>query len=274
MERMPEYRPVTRSEREPSPEITRLRSPEGIREYLRTPENAAEIMQYFDYLRELSGFVRSLPAAQREVGMRVLDVAVNRTAYAFPTDDDIALHLPPPPTTLPPPGTTLHLGEHMDVTLGQTAAACWPDRDAPELTLSDGVVVTPNTPAGIIDYYRNMRRLTKDESLLKFTRELIDSAAESLTLLAERAKKLGDHPYKPDAFSGMSHLARLAHRFGFTAFDIADPGLRQEATDTSFEIARGIAGNNSEWNRFREKYKPAKVAVISTPELIRRYSKS
>lgn len=258
--------------------IESLRSQEGLREYLRTPENRTELTNYFNYLGHLLSFVDTLPRAQQLGALRTLDAAISRPFYTPAAEDDpqdstdtIAQPTVSPTVKLPTRGT-IPAGQHMDVTIGVAARACWPDRNQHALTLTDGIIVTPRTPIGIIDFYRNIKTLTRDDNLVRFSRELIASATESLRLVAQKSREFQDHPSAPEAFSGMSHLARLARRFGFTVFDIVDDHERSSATGTSFRIANGIAIDNSEWRRLRENYKPAQVAIISTPELIKRYS--
>ncbi len=73
------------------------------------------------------------------------------------------------------------------------------------------------------------------------------------------------------AFAGMSHLARLADRFGFTVFDITDAGTRRFATDTSLHIASGLVADNTTWQQVQRNYKPAQIAMISSDELVRQF---
>lgn len=268
MERDPSFDFNPRRRRESIP------SYEEISEYLRDPENVRELLLYWNYLRAVQNLIpRGLELRVQEAVQRELHTAVDRASNAYPAEDQITAHAPVVPrgVTLPPPGTVLHVGEHMNVTLGYSAAASWPDANKASFTLTDGKVVTPTTSIGVIDYYRNIPRLNTDGNLITFSRVLITSAAESLQQLARRYEEMGTRARALEAFSGMSHLARLAHRFGFTVFPIADAGERRRATNTSLHIASAIGIDNVAWQQVRDNYKPAQVAMISSTELVRRY---
>lgn len=261
-----EREPIFRHEITPQRSIERdleLSSERQILEYLHSPENVAELLTYMRYLMDLNRFMqRYVPQPEQERALREVVVAIDRP-------------LPPVGPAVPsgqPTSRVYRIGNHMDVTVGQRAYVQWPDSSRRALELDDGEIVIPNTPIGIIDYYRNITRLNRDGNLLSFTRSLVTDMKASLGILADETQRLDATATILQAFSGMSHLARLGRRFGFTVLDIADDGRRSSVTATSFSIASGIASDNPEWQQLREKYKPTQVAIISREELIRRYS--
>lgn len=238
-------------------------SSEGeILEYLQTSENAAEIQAYWQYLAELSRFIREcFPPAEYAQALREAYGTIEHSGTTVG-------NLPP----ARPAGRVFPIGNHMDFTVGFQADTQWPDFSRGSLALSDGTIVTPDTPVGIIDYYRNIERLNRDGSLIAFTRGLVADMTASLGILAVQVQRLDASASVVQAISGMSHLARLGRRFGFTIFDIADRGRRGQATSASYGIASGIAFDNPEWQRLREKYKPAQIGIISREDLVSRYS--
>lgn len=238
------------------PEV--LSGQEELLEYLRDPENLAELVNFWEYLQSIEALIpATLPRRERET----LEQQVHTEVTGL---GDVGL---PTPTT-----RVFHIGEHMDVTVGYLASAQWPDRRKPSLTLDDGTVVRPATEVGIIDYYRNIGRLSSTGNIVEFSRSLIDSAVDSLGELAREYQAFGRSARSIEVFTGMSHLARMAGRFGFTVFDIADQGKRDRATRTSFSIAENVASGNENWKRLREKYKPAKIAMISSDKLVNEFS--
>lgn len=233
-----------------------------ILEYLHTPENAAELQAYWGYLLELNRFILGhVPSPERVQALREVHIAIDRP-------DTVVGNLPP----TQPTGRVSPIGNHMDFTVGLQADTQWPDSSRDSLALSDGAIITPDTPVGIIDYYRNIAKLNRDRSLIGFTRGLVADMTASLGILATELQRLDASATVVQAVSGMSHLVRLSHRFGFTVFDIADRSRRERATSTSFSIASRIASDNPEWQQLSEKYKPAQIGIISRQDLVSRYS--
>lgn len=249
-------------EREPVREIPRERIREQrleslVLEILGEPEQLQELLSFWRYIGELEASVESnLPRREREEEL----LAAHQEVTGMPM-----------PGASPPSTQVIPVGEHMDVSVIFSASTCWPDQRQTRLVLSDGALVVPQTQIGIIDFYRNMGRLGRSGSLVEFSRGLITSALGSLHQLARYYNSLGEQAQAVEAFSGMSHLARLAGRFGFTVVDISDARQRDRATNVSRSIAERVVGDNSSWDRLREKYKPAKIAYISSQELLKRF---
>lgn len=259
--------------REPERANESLDSIEELIEYLRNPENREEIVSFWEYIGHLQEFVlQYVPARQRAQALRQLHQSITTTVQV-----ERASETPAPVVTGRSATRTIPVGEHMDLTLGTNASYQWPDEAKATLLVGSGTLVTPSTPVGVIDYYRNIDKLNTDSSLVGFSRALIASAKQSLRVLAADYSSTGGFNERgtegrsTHVFSGMSHLARLADRFGFTVFDIQDTTMRAHATDTSFGIATRVAEVNSAWQKLRENYKPAKVAMISGSDLVRRY---
>jgi len=260
-----EQGPSFNYERHSQPSLERragvLSTEREILEYLQTPENAEELQTYWEYLAELNGFIlEQVPSSERTQALREVHTDLNRPG-------DVVGSLP---TTLPT-SRVLPIGNHMDFTVGYRASAQWPDSSRGSLELGDNQIITPDTPIGIIDYYRNIARLNSDGSLVRFTRGLVADMTTSLGILAREVQLLDVSATIVKAVSGMSHLARLGHRFGFTVFDITDSGRQGRVTSASFRIASGIVSNNPKWQRLREKYKPAQIGIISRDDLIHKF---
>ncbi len=262
MEREPSFSYQHPPERSSERRVGVLSTEREILEYLQTPENAAELQAYWEYLLELNRFILGhIPGSEQAQALREAHVAIDRPRA-------VAGNLPPTQLT----GRVFPIGNHMDFTVGLRADTQWPDPRRDSLALNDGAIITPDTPVGIVDYYRNIAKLNRDRSLIGFTRELVADMTASLGVLATEVQRLDTSAAVVQAISGMSHLVRLGHRFGFTVFDIADSGRRERATSTSFRIASRIASNNPEWQQLSERYKPAQVGIISRQDLVRRYS--
>lgn len=262
MEREPSLSYERSPERSSERRLGVLSTESEILEYLRTSENAAELQAYWEYLLELDRFILNhVPASERAQILREIHVAIDRPG-------SVVGNLPP----TQPTGHVFPIGKHMDFTVGYQAGTQWPDSSRGFLKLGDGAIVTPDTPVGIIDYYRNISRLDRNGSLIAFTRGLVADMTASLGILATEVPRLDASAAVVQAVSGMSHLVRLSHRFGFTVFDIADRGRRERVTSTSFSIASSIASDNPEWQQLNEKYKPAQVGIISRRDLVSRYS--
>lgn len=228
-----------------------------------SPELQEEIVRFIEYIRLLQRFIpRELPYTERELRYQVLDREVERTS------------LPQLPITLPPPGRQLVVGEHMTVTVGQNAYACWPNEGEKELRLSDETIVTPETPIGKIDIVHDLPHLDSNTNLIAFARKLLKSSVGSLrelTVLCEQ----GDHRLDGiQVFAGISHLARIGGKLDFTVFDITDEGRQRDATATSLRVATYVSGQNKAWQEFKENYKPAKIAFISRRALQRKFGSS
>lgn len=233
-----------------------------ILEVLRSPEVQRELQSFREYLIEVESLVpRGLPATEQEHLRRDIHAEIGGTR---PTDAGL-------PPVFP---TVLHAGEHMDITFGRRASSTWPDGKKAKLVLDDKSVVVPSTPIGIIDFYRNMQVLSVNANLMEFSRTLVQSAASSLGIVAQECERRGRDRLDIEAFSGMSHLARLAGRLGFTVFEITNKEDENYATQTSLRIASRIAQGNDKWQSIRTKYKPARIAMISTRELTRKFGTS
>lgn len=183
------------------------------------------------------------------------------------------LAFPRLPTTppLPPSHFLIPVGDHMDVITGYEAMNIWPDDNIKELELNDGGIITPETSVGKIDIIRNLSQLAQGRSLTAYSRRLVASAIGSLRSFAILCDKDDRRLRKTDAFAGMSHLARIAERFGFTVFDITNPVEREHATYISRSIARSVAGNTEEWRELQRNHKPTKIACISREALVDRF---
>lgn len=225
-------------------------------EFERDPALREEFSRFVDYILLMQSLIpTTLPDIEQQHRFGTLNHELERTAF------------PPLPVTLPPPRQRIAVGQHMDVTVGYTAEACWPNESDRELQLSDGAIVKPQTPIGKIDIARNLPRLDPDANPLSFARTLLSSSIQSLGELAILCEYSDPRFSRINTFAGASHLARLSGRLGFTVFDIANPFQREQATQQSRQVAKYVAGNNTAWQQLRENYKPAKIAFISRQHL-------
>lgn len=225
-------------------------------EFERDPALREEFRGFVDYIVLMQSLIpTTLSDIEQQHRFRTLNHELERTAF------------PPLPVTLPPPHQRIAVGQHMDVTVGYTAEACWPNKSDRELQLSDATIVKPPTPIGKIDIARNLPRLDPDANPLGFARTLLSSSIQSLRELAILCEDFDLHFSRINTFAGVSHLARLSGRLGFTVFDIANPFQREQATQESRQVAEYVAGDNTAWQQLRENYKPAKIAFISRQHL-------
>lgn len=261
MERAPSFR-HEHSEQSSERRLGILSTEREILEYLQIQENTEELQAYWEYLLELNRFVLAhVPSSERTQALREVHIAIEHPGV-------VVGNIPP----TQPTSHVFRIGNHMDFTVGLRAITQWPDSSKNSLELRDGAVVTPDSAVGIIGYYRNIARLNRDGSLIGFTRGLVSDMTVSLGVLVAEVQRLDAAATLVQAVSGMSHLVKLSHRFGFTAFDIADRDRRERVTSRSFSIASRIASDNPEWQQLKEKYKPAQVGIISRQDLVRRYS--
>lgn len=172
---------------------------------------------------------------------------------------------------LPPFHFLIPVGDHMDVITGYEAMDIWPDDNIKELELNDGGIITPETSVGKIDIIRNLSQLALGRSLTAYSRRLVASAIGSLRSFAILCDKDDRRLRRTEAFAGMSHLARIAERFGFTVFDITNPVKREHTTRISRSVAERVAGNSEEWRELQRNYKPVKIAYISRQALVDRF---
>jgi hypothetical protein len=232
-------------------------------EYEQRPELVEELSNFRDYVVLMLRLIpQQLPYTEREQQIERVHHEIEMTA------------LPRLPVTLPPPSDRLAVGRHMLVTTNYSAATCWPDERQQVLQLSDGRVLTPETPMGKIDIVRNLPTLAPNANPLSFARELLSSSVESLTELAGMCERGDRRLAQVEAFGGVSHLARVGGRLGFTVFDIADGDQRSAATRISKGVAESVARNNRAWQELKANYKPARIAFISRMRLIKEFGSS
>jgi hypothetical protein len=217
-----------------------------------------DFVDYITVLQITSPLITWLPYSQRE---QTVHWEFEREVF------------PQLPLTLPPPHRQVAVGEHMDITVGVSADTCWPDDSKRLLKLVDGTIIIPDMPVGRIDIVRNFDRLSKNTNMIGFMRELMESSITSLKELASLCKKNDPKLDGIEVFAGVSHLARIAGKFGFTTFKIADPHRRAEATDVSKRVAEHVSGGTDAWNDIKQNYKPAQVAFISRKALIDKFGK-
>lgn len=246
--RRPEVDPATRFYRQ-------------VEEYLiEEIERSPELMEEMRALRQ---YVRLM---QQLLPWRVPSIDQDHVAYLLTRAIEAPI-FPLMPITLPLPGKTIDVGEHMKVTRAK-AEEVWPNRTRRRLRLDDDARVTPVTPIGRIDIVRNLPRLDTDAPLIGFTRRLITSSIGSLRELAQLSESGENRLLGLKAFGGISHLARIGRRFGFTVFNITSRLDRERATAISRNVAEYVSRDNSDWRQLAENYKPAKTAFISRQRLI------
>ena len=109
MEREPSFR----YERTPRIGVRPLSSEREILEYLHTPENAEELLAYWEYLVELNRFIlEQVPSSEPTQALREVHVTINRPG-------NIVGSLPP----IQPTSRVFPIGNHMDFTVGLSANA-------------------------------------------------------------------------------------------------------------------------------------------------------
>lgn len=228
-------------------------------EIVRDPEALQEITHLQSYARLMQQLlIRSIPPSHQDE----ISFAVNRTIES--------ISLPGIPVKLPPPGKFVTVGEHMTVT-SETAAECWPGKSAKSIVLDDLTEIRPKTPIGRIDLVRNLPRLDTSGSVIAFTRSLMTSTVQSLRELAQACQNREEQLVPLQAMAGMSHLARMGKRFGFTVFEIEDKVDQEWATRVSRSVSEKVAGNNHAWQKLAAYYKPAEIAYISKDRLVELY---
>lgn len=221
----------------------------------RSPETQPELRELQRYAFLMLQIIPPvLPEGARIEAVRGFSHELNR--IVFP-------HLPP---TLPP--TTIPVGEHMSITPGYKAVHYWPDKLRHYITLKDGKTITKNTQIGSIDIVRNLGELAARGNFVTYTRKLRESTVDSLKETARLCEQNDPRFRGIEAFAGMSHLARTAGKFGFSVFEIEDPGKKQHATQVSRNVAHHVAGNNPAWQELQQNYKPAEIAFISKDLLV------
>lgn len=228
-------------------------------EIARNPETRAELrnfVQYISLIQQAAPLITWLPYQQRE---QAVHWEIEREVF------------PQLPLTLPPPHKRVAVGEHMDITIGVSADTCWPDDSRRLLKLPDGTTVIPDMPVGRIDIVRGFDRLSEDTNMIGFMRKLMESSVASLKDLATLCKRNDPRLEGIEVFAGVSHLARIAGKFGFTTFEISDPHRRAQATDVSKTVAEHVSGGARAWNEVKQNYKPAQVAFISITALVEKF---
>lgn len=225
-------------------------------------ENPEMRQEFEDYLGYAQLMQRIVPATypQREELVEYIHHAVE------------VLAMPYLPITLPSPHNRVAVGEHMIISTGYGAGACWPDRRRKTLKLGDDTIVYPQTPLGKIDIVRNLPHLEdKDGAVIKFARHLLRSTTDSLIQLAQSSEIRSSSLSEVDVYGGVSHLARIAGKLHFTVFPIVDERDRREATAISKGVATKVVGSVSAWREMEANYKPAEVAFISRENLIEQF---
>jgi hypothetical protein len=110
--------------------------------------------------------------------------------------------------------------------------------------------------------------LEENANPIAFARDLLRSSTQSLVELAMLCERGDSRLEEIEAFAGISHLARIGGRVGFTVFNIANAEAQRAATEVSKGVALKVVGNNAAWKELSTNYKPAKIAFISRSRLI------
>lgn len=225
----------------------------------RNPEAFEEMRRLQTYIRLMQSLLptRYTPTEQDEIVF-----TANRRIES--------IALPSVPVKLPPPGSRINVGEHMTVTPAE-AAECWPGKSAKTIQLDDLTRIWPKSPIGRIDIVRNLPELDTSGSVIQFTRNLMSSTVKSLRELALLCQNRDEQVVPMHAMAGISHLARMGERFGFTVFGIETSYDQARATQISQQVAQHVAGNNHAWQKLSGNYKPAQIAYISQDRLVELY---
>ncbi|MBI2020873.1 hypothetical protein HYS94_05700 [Candidatus Daviesbacteria bacterium] len=158
----------------------------------------------------------------------------------------------------------IEVGEHMVVEIGRYKALR-------ETKLAEGTVLKPGQKIGLIHFIRNLPILGREDSVISFGKNLYHQAEASLKDLALRCQNNDPALAGVEFFYGSSHLANLAKGLGFDVFEEANPFKRWLNTKKGKDLAERIAKNNIHWQKYRDNYKAARVAVISREKLIQLY---
>lgn len=156
------------------------------------------------------------------------------------------------------------LGDHL---LMQHARYRWPTKKV----LSDGAIVRPGEKYGALHFTHNLPVLQPEDNLTVFTRNLYQSAENSLRELAVLCENDAPMVRDIEVFGGISHVAgSLATRAGFDLFTL-DPATKLLAMLQSEDyLVRGVRKHN-EWKRSRKNFKAPRRAFISKTKLIQLY---
>ncbi len=232
-----------------------------LEEFERDPGLKRELKRFLGYVQWMQRAVPFVyPFQEREARVEYLHHAID------------VLAMPALPVAPLPPNRRIAVGEHMIVSTGYAASACWPDRRKKTLTLSDNTSVEPRTSLGKIDIVRNLPQLTEEKgAVFAFARHLLKSTTGSLIDLAQLSEHLDSRVSGVSVYGGVSHLARIAGKLHFTVFPIQDERSRRVATDISKGVARHVVGGVTAWKEMEANYKPAEVAFISKDSLIEHF---
>lgn len=137
-----------------------------------------------------------------------------------------------------------------------------------ERYLSDGTPIYGPTRVGWIDIMTP--RIGEDETLIEYVRRIrvdVLSGLATLSQLCQADRRLRD----VSVFGGVSHLSKLAPKYGFEVFPIQDEGRKLSFTGESRAIVSYALRDNKLWNILSQNIPYAMEAWISRRQLISLY---
>lgn len=155
---------------------------------------------------------------------------------------------------------SISVGEHMNVDVMKYRGK--------NLSLSDGTTVSNEDIVGQMHFYRNLPQL-RNNNIIAYTRDLYESASESLKSLARRCQKEDPRLSGVTAFYGESHIAGpLAKRLGFDIYDINNPLYKLFVYYGSKNVVDDTTKESRSYRAWKENFKPPRQAYISRAKLV------